>query len=111
MTDQTEQIARLLAEVERIKKGDAYPHWEDLPQDAKDELTAFVADILAGKPVQQQHEAWFADQLSKGWAYGATFNAQAKQDPDLVHWEEYPEERRAELLSASRFVLAVAGLA
>lgn len=110
MTEKLTQIAMVLAEVQRIRKGAPYPHWEDLPQAEKDELVAFVTGILSGRPVAQQHEAWLADQIADGWKWGAVKNAATKEDPDLVHWEDYDQARRDELQSASRFVLAVASI-
>jgi isocitrate lyase len=108
--EQVEQIAIMVAEAQRLRSTPATPHWEDLPQADQDELRAFVSGILSGRPVAQQHEAWFADQVLAGWTYGPTLDAQAKTDPDLVHWEDYTAERRAELLAASRLVLALSGL-
>ena len=104
------QIAAMVAEAQRLRATPQTPHWEDLPAADQAELKAFVSGILAGRPVAQQHEAWVADQCAAGWKYGETLDEQAKTDPDLVHWDEYTPERRAELVAASRLVGALAGL-
>jgi isocitrate lyase len=104
------KIAALVAEAERLQSDPPTPHWEDLTPAEQAEMRAFVSGVLAGVPVAQQHESWFADMVLAGWRYGETYNEAAQTDPDLVHWESYTPERRAELLAASRLVLALSGL-
>lgn len=106
-----ERIATVVAEVERLNSSPQTPHWEDLGEPRRQELIAFVGGILSGRSVAQQHEAWLADQILAGWSHGETFDEVAKTDPDLVHWEDYAEARRAQLAAASHLVVMLAGLA
>ena len=104
------KISALVAEAERLQSDPPTPHWEDLTPSEQAEMRAFVEGVLAGRPVAQQHESWFADIVLAGWRYGETYDEAAKTDPDLVHWESYTPERRAQLVAAARLVGALSGL-
>jgi hypothetical protein len=104
-------IAAAVHELGRVKGGSVAPHWEDLPPFYQAEMLSLVEQTLAGIPVEQQHEAWFADQALAGWTRGDVFDPVAKTDPRLVHWAAYTPEQQADAYRAVATIRAVTQLA
>lgn len=45
-------------------------------------------------PLSAQHENWLKDKLADGWTYGPIKNAELKEHPCCVPYEELPEEQK-----------------
>lgn len=41
------------------------------------------------------HDVWARRKLAEGWTYGPTVDDATKRHPDLVPYEELPEDRKA----------------
>jgi hypothetical protein len=104
-------LAQCVYELDRVKKGATGPHWEDVPALMQDELVGLVVGVLAGIPVEQQHEAWFADQLLAGWKFGPDYDPVLKTDPRLVHWDAYTDQQKSDAQKAVATIRALTVLA
>ena len=45
-------------------------------------------------PAAAQHNAWLADKARDGWQFGAVKNADKKEHPCIVPYEQLPAEQR-----------------
>jgi hypothetical protein len=45
-------------------------------------------------PASAQHEAWLADKFADGWKYGPTKDAEKKEHPCCVPYEQLPLEQQ-----------------
>lgn len=96
-----EKIARLCHQVNR-----AYCHalgddsqfpWELAPDWQKDSAIAGVKFALDNPDVgpEHQHEAWMQDKINDGWVFGPVKDADKKEHPCLVPYEQLPTEQKA----------------
>jgi hypothetical protein len=46
-------------------------------------------------PASAQHDSWLADKERDGWKYGEVKDAEKKEHPCIVAYEELPEEQKA----------------
>lgn len=95
-----DQIARICHEVNRaycLTLGDiSHVPWEDAPQWQRLSAMAGVQAILndpATTP-EQSHEGWLEQKRADGWRYGPVKNADTKEHPCFVPYEELPPEQR-----------------
>jgi len=75
-------------------------------QSARDGVRWRLANMNA--PVSAQHENWAQDKLAQGWRYGPDKNADAREHPCLMSYEELPVTQR---IKDSLFAAVVMGLA
>ena len=96
-----EQIARVAHEVNRAyceALGDtSQQKWEDAPQWQRDSAVRGVNFHMANRCAgpQASHENWMAQKVSEGWVYGIAKDAELKQHPCLVPFEQLPLEQQA----------------
>ena len=96
-----ERIARLAHEVNRaycLSLGDtSQPAWEDAPdwqrQSAIDGVR-FRKDNLDAT-AESQHVAWLESKRADGWKYGPVKDAEAKEHPCFLPYDQLPVEQRA----------------
>jgi hypothetical protein len=104
-------IAAALHELGRLEAPSPGPHWEDMPELYRAELERMVTETMAGMPVEQQHEGWFADQLLAGWTFGPEYDPVLKTDPRLVHWATYSDDQKTQARKAAYTIQAIYQLA
>ena len=46
-------------------------------------------------PASANHESWMAEKIATGWKYGLTKNAEKKEHPCMVPYEQLPDEQKA----------------
>lgn len=96
-----EQIARVCHEVNRAycaSQGDhSQPAWEDAPQWQRDSAVAGVVFIESNPnaPPSASHESWLAQKAADGWKFGAVKNAETKEHPCFVPYDELPQAQKA----------------
>jgi len=96
-----EKIAKVCHEVNRAyceALGDtSQTSWEDAPQwqiDSAISGVEFVSDN-ADAPASWSHDNWLAEKKLAGWKYGPEKNAELKEHPCFVPYEELPVEQQA----------------
>lgn len=97
----TESIARIAHEVNRaycLSLGDdSQPTWEEAPQWQRDSATAGVEMHLANPDAtpEDSHASWLAQKAADGWVYGPTKDAEKKEHPCCVPYDQLPAEQKA----------------
>lgn len=96
-----EQIAKVAHEVNRgycKALGDfSQPKWEDAPDWQKSSAINGV-DFHRQNPsagVEHSHAEWFREKEANGWKYGSIKNADKKEHPCFVPYDELPTEQKA----------------
>lgn len=100
-----EQIAQICHEANRTycwQQGDfSQQPWhsaEAWQRESAIKGVQFAIDNPNARP-SGQHEAWLKDKVSDGWKYAPIKNAEAKEHPCLVPYDELPEgQKRKDLL-------------
>lgn len=71
--------------------------WEDAPEWQRASAIAGVEMHLANPDAtpEQSHESWLAQKLADGWAYGEVKDAEKKQHPCCVPYDQLPPEQKA----------------
>lgn len=94
-----EACARAAHEVNRqfcSAMGD-YTHgqWESLTEDLKQIARSSVIAIVSTDATNKQlHDAWVGSKRAQGWNFGSVKNADRKEHPCLVAWDELPFEQQ-----------------
>lgn len=73
------------------------PSWEDAPQWQKDSALIgvdFHLDNPDASP-SASHESWLKQKEAAGWKYGEVKDAEKKEHPCYVPYEQLPVEQRA----------------
>lgn len=95
------QIARACHEANRAycaALGDhSQPAWADAPDWQRQSAVTGVQFTLANPdaPPSASHESWLEEKRRDGWVYGAVKNAETKEHPCFVPYDELPREQRA----------------
>lgn len=100
-TTTTLELARLAHEVNRAycaALGDtSQASWDDAPQWQKDSAIKGVEFHLAdpnSKP-EDSHNSWLEQKRLDGWKYGEVKDAEKKEHPCFVPYEELPASQKA----------------
>ena len=94
-------IARVAHEINRAycaSLGDtSQPAWEDAPEWQQQSAIAGVEMHLANPDAtpEQSHESWLAQKVATGWVYGEVKDAEKKQHPCCVPYDQLPPEQKA----------------
>ena len=108
-----EQVARVCHEANRayclLLGDDPPPPWEDFGGQGGiiDGVKFVIANPDAGD--DGQHKAWMDHKLLDGWRYGETLDRQGKRHPNLVAFEDLPEEQQRKDRLFRAVVLALLG--
>lgn len=76
---------------------DSHPTWDDTPEAHKQSLIAGVEMHLANPDAtpEQSHESWYAQKEAEGWTYGEIKDAEKKEHPCFLPYDELPIEQKA----------------
>ncbi|MEG0130563.1 MAG: RyR domain-containing protein [Acinetobacter sp.] len=71
--------------------------WEDSPDSHQQSLIAGVEMHLANPQAtpEQSHESWYAQKEAEGWVYGEVKDANKKEHPCFLPYDELPLEQKA----------------
>lgn len=71
--------------------------WSEAADWQRDSAIKGVEFTLANPtaPPSMQHEAWLADKYAAGWKYGPVKDADKKEHPCCVPYDDLPAEQRA----------------
>lgn len=95
-----EQIARVTHEANRaycISIGDnSQPSWDDAPQWQQDSALAGVAFHIHNPfaTADMSHKQWLEIKIKEGWKYGPIKDAEKKEHPCCVAYEDLPIEQK-----------------
>lgn len=96
-----ELIAQVAHEINRAycaSLGDtSQPAWADAPEWQQASALAGVDMHLANPDAtpEQSHASWLAQKVADGWVYGEVKDAEKKQHPCCVPYDELPPEQKA----------------
>ena len=76
---------------------DSQPTWDDAPDWQKQSAIAGVEMHLANPDAtpEQSHESWYAQKEAEGWTYGEIKDAEKKEHPCFLPYDELPIEQKA----------------
>lgn len=76
---------------------DSQPTWDDAPDWQKQSAIANVEMHLANPDAtpEQSHESWYAQKEAEGWTYGEVKDAEKKEHPCFLPYDELPIEQKA----------------
>ena len=112
MKEAVEQIAKVCHAANRAyceTLGDnSQPAWESAPEWQKDSARNGVKFHLAAHAVGDKpapsasHDSWLAQKRAEGWKYGPVKDAEKKEHPCFVPYEELPlDQRRKDYIFAA----------
>ena len=96
-----EDIAKVCHEANRafcVGLGDnSQTTWETAPQWQIDSAINGVKAIIAdpNAPASASHDSWYAEKEANGWKYGPVKNADLKEHPCMVPYNELPLDQQA----------------
>lgn len=72
------------------------PHWPDAPQWQQDSAVAGVKAIVENPDTtpEQSHEGWLAFKAADGWKFGPVKDAEKKEHPCFVPYDQLPPNQR-----------------
>ena len=76
---------------------DSQPTWDDAPDWQRNSAIAGVEMHLANPDAtpEQSHESWYKQKEAEGWKYGEVKDAEKKEHPCFLPYEELPDEQKA----------------
>lgn len=97
--DVFEQIAEVAHEVNAAycySIGDDAVSWNKAPQWQKNSAISGVKFMYYDPTVtpEQSHENWLADKRSAGWVYGPVKDADKKEHPCMLPYDELPDAQK-----------------
>ncbi len=96
-----EQIAKVCHEVNRAYcqalGDDSQPIWEDAPDWQKESAVNGVAFHIANPDAgpDHSHNAWLREKEAAGWKYGPVKDAEKKEHPCFVPYDQLPTDQKA----------------
>jgi len=70
-------------------------HWDAAPKWQKESARLGVVGALDGNTPEQSHEGWLAQKEKDGWTWGPVKDADLKQHPCFVPYQDLPPEQQA----------------
>ena len=76
---------------------DSQPSWDDAPDWQRNSAIAGVEMHLANPNAtpEQSHESWYKQKEVEGWTYGEIKDAEKKEHPCFLPYEELPDAQKA----------------
>lgn len=89
---------------------DSQPPWDDAPRWQRESAVAGVQFVLAHPNAgdSAQHDQWMEQKRVNGWTWGPEKNADYKEHPCMVPFEQLPVEQQAKDRLFRAVVLALA---
>lgn len=71
--------------------------WRDAPDWQRDSARKGVLAVFADPTMlpSAQHDSWLEEKRATGWAFGPVKNAEAKEHPCFVPYDDLPPEQKA----------------
>lgn len=68
--------------------------WDHAPQWQRDSAINGVAGVLSGNTPEQSHISWLKEKEANGWKYGPIKDADKKEHPCFVSYDELPDDQK-----------------
>lgn len=68
--------------------------WDQLDAHTAASIISGVEGVLAGKTPEQSHAGFCAIKIADGWVFGPVKDADAKTHPDLVPYDQLPDDQK-----------------
>ena len=95
--NEIEKIAKVCHEVNRAfcrSLGDtSQPCWDDAPDWQKSSARKGVCSLVHGSP-EVTHEHWLKEKTDNGWKYGPAKDAEKKEHPCILPYNELPRDQQ-----------------
>jgi hypothetical protein len=89
------QAAHEVNRVYCLSMGDtSQVHWEDALTWQRQSALLGVEGVIKGNTPQQSHESWVNVQEADGWKYGPIKDAEKKEHPCMVPYDQLPSDQR-----------------
>ena len=69
--------------------------WDEAPEWQRESAIKGVEGVLAGNTPEQSHQCWLNEKERTGWKYGPVKDADKKEHPCMVPYDQLPEEQKA----------------
>lgn len=88
------------------------PEWSNAPEWQRESAVKGMEFVLANPeaPESANHESWLAVKEADGWQYGPVKDAEKKEHPCMVPFEQLPKEQQAKDALFRAVALALAPL-
>lgn len=68
--------------------------WVEAPEWQRESAIKGVEGVIAGNGPKESHDSWLAEKRATGWKYGPVKDAEKKEHPCFVPYEELPEMQK-----------------
>ncbi len=112
--DQIAQMGHdLHVAIQRALGDESVQIWSELPADAwqRDSMFAQIERVRNNPRLtaEAEHEAWRAERMAAGWAYGKIRDNEAKVSPLLIQWADLPFQYRAKSQAGIQLISTMLG--
>lgn len=85
------------------------PDWENAPEWQKESAIKGVGFCVTNpdSPASANHDSWMAEKVRSGWKYGSIKNAETKEHPCMVSYDELPREQKVKDYAFKAVVFAM----
>ena len=73
---------------------DSQPAWADAPEWQRTSARNGVKGALEGATPERSHQSWLAEKQATGWKYGPVKDAEKREHPCFVAYEDLPEAQK-----------------
>lgn len=84
--------------------------WDEAPEWQKSSARNGVAGVLDGNGPRESHESWLAEKAASGWKYGPDKDAEKKEHPCFLSYDELPDGQKKKDAIFVAVVRAVMGI-
>lgn len=85
------------------------PRWGDCSKELQRSIIAGVTKALDGETPQQLHDSWLQHKASQGWVYGEKKDEEEKTHPNIVVYDNLPDEQKLKDVLFRNIVIALSG--
>lgn len=82
--------------INRFHGKESRPVWDKLTEDERNKAFASVQSVIDNPSITpaESHQKWMDNKLADGWRYGPVKDEIKKTHPDLVGYDELPDEEK-----------------